>query len=314
MLQLGSVYRDKLEDYDKSIETLEKLLRTYPETKYTLDAFYQLYVSYIAIGNHAQAEYYKNRIINEYAASKYAMVLTDPDYISKQLTQEQRLDRDYREVYQLVETGEFEEAKARIDAAKGTFGTMHALQAKYSILEAMCIGNLEGKEAYVEALKAVIGSYPGTPEETKARDMLLLLGEYQGSRLNLSTAGGPNFEIGPDAQHFVLVQVSGQVDADAQEIKVSISNYNRKYHSLDKLKISSLRFDTQGDKVIILIRSFADATAAMKYLEGTKKYPDEFVPPGTVFEIFPVTQHNYREIVRQKSVDSYRKFFDENYN
>ena len=313
MLQLGSLYRDKLEDYTKSIETLEKLLMKYPDTKFALDVYYQLYVSHHAIGNHDQAEYYKNRIINEYAASKYALVLTDPDYLSKQLSEEQRLDRNYQEVYELVETGAFEEAKARIDEARQTFGNSHKLNAKYSILEAMCIGNLEGKEAYVDALKAVIGAYPGTPEETKARDMLLLLGEYKGSRLNLAKSTGPSFEPGPDAQHFILIQVTGNKVADAQDVKVSISNYNRKYHSLDKLKISSLRFDTQGNQVIILVRSFKDAATAMKYFDGANKYPAEFVPAGTHIEVFAVTQHNYREIVSQKSVDSYRSFFEEHY-
>ncbi len=313
MLQLGSLYRDKLEDYNQSIEILEKLLSTYPDTKFALDAYYQLYLSYISINNHAKAEYYKNRIITEYGSSKYALVLTDPDYLSKQLSEEQRLDRNYQEVYKLVEKGEYEEAKSRIDEARQTFGTAHPLQAKYSILEAMCIGNLEGKEAYVEALKGVIGGYPGTPEETKARDMLLLLGEYQGSRLNLSTASGPDYKVALDAQHFVLVQITGTKDADAQDVKVSISNYNRKYHSLDKLKISSLRFDTQGNDVIVLVRSFKDGAAAVKYFEGTKKNPDEFVPAGTNFEVFPVTQHNYREIVSQKSIESYRPFFKEHY-
>lgn len=313
MLQLGSLYRDKLEDYNQSIEMLENLLSKYPDTKFALDAYYQLYLSYISINNHSKAEYYKNRIVSEYASSKYALVLTDPDYLSKQLSEEERLDRNYQEVYNLVESGQFEEADRRITEAKATFGTAHPLQAKYSILEAMLIGNREGKEAYVDALKAVIGNYPGTSEETKARDMLLLLGEYQGSRLNLAKGSGPSYEVAPDVQHFVLVQVKGTKDADAQDVKVSISNYNRKYHSLDKLKISSLRFDTQGNDVIILIRTLKDGATAMKYLEGTKKYPDEFVPAGTNFEVFPVTQHNYREIVSQKSVETYRTFFMENY-
>jgi hypothetical protein len=209
--------------------------------------------------------------------------------------------------------GDFIEASERIQSAKATFGTTHKLQAKYSILEAMCIGNLEGKEAYIDALKAVIGGYPGTPEEIKARDMLLLLDAYQGSRLNLAKSGGPNFKPGMDAQHFVLVQVTGFKDSDAQDVKVSISNYNRKYHNLDKLKISSLRFDTQGDQVIILVRSFKDGAAALKYLTGVEKYSTEFAPAGTNYEAFAVTQANYREIVGQKSVESYRTFYNENY-
>jgi tetratricopeptide (TPR) repeat protein len=314
MVQLGSLYRDKLEMYPLSIEVLEDFLSRYPDSKYALDAYYQLYLSYTAIGNHAKAEYYKNRIIEEYSSSKYALVLTDPDYMSKQLTEEQRLDRDYQEVYGLVERGAFSEASERIQSAKETFGTTHKLQAKYSILEAMCIGNLEGKEAYIEALKAVIGGYPGTPEEIKARDMLLLLDAYQGSRLNLAKSSGPDFKPGMDAQHFVLVQVTGFKDSDAQDVKVSISNYNRKYHNLDKLKISSLRFDTQGDQVIILVRSFKDGPTAMKYLGGVAKYTEEFVPTGTKYEAFAVTQANYREIVGQKSVESYRGFYNANYN
>lgn len=313
MLQLGSLYRDKLEDYPLSIETLESLLAKYPDTQYKLDALYQLYLSHLALEDFARAEYYKNMIIEDFAASKYAMVLIDPDYMSKQLTEEQRLDRDYQEVYDLVQKGNFEQARTRIEEAKATFGTSHALQAKYSILEAMCIGNLEGREAYIDALKAVIGGYPGTPEEIKARDMLLLLDAYQGSKLNLKTASEPDFKLSMDAQHFVLIQVAGYKDADAQDVKVSISNYNRKYHSLDKLKISSLRFDAQGDQVIILVRSFKDGTAAMKYLDGISKNQNEFVPTGTNYDIFAVTQQNYREIVAQKSVESYRPFFEENY-
>lgn len=312
MLQLGSLYRDKLEDYNQSIEILESLLQKYPDTKYTLDAYYQLYLSHISINNLSRAEYYKNKIIAEYPSSKYALVLTDPDYLSKQLTEEQRLDRHYQEVYDLVERGRFEEAKAKIDGAKETFGTNHKLQAKYSILEAMCLGNMEGKEAYVEALKKVIGSYPGTPEEIKARDMLLLLGEYQGSRLNLSSA--PKFEPDPTGIHFILVMITDHKDADAQDVKVSISNFNRKYYNLDKLKISSLRFDTQGNQTLVLVRSFKDAATAMKYFENAKKNGGEFAPSGTNYEIFPVTQNNYREIVKQKSIEPYRPFFSANYN
>jgi tetratricopeptide (TPR) repeat protein len=314
MLQLGSLYRDKLEDYQLSIDMLNDLLTKYPDTRFALDAYYQLYLSYLSIENFAQAEYYKNKIITEYASSKYAMVLLDPDYLNKQLTEEQRLDRDYQEVFQLVSTHAYAEARSRIDGAKSTFGTNHKLQAKYSILEAMCIGNLEGREAYVDALKAVIGNYPGTPEEIKARDMLLLMDEYQGSRLNLKTGPkAPEYKLAMDAQHFILVQVSGFNEADAQDVKVSISNYNRKYHSLDKLKISSLRFDTKGDRIIILVRSFKDGATAMRYLNGTKNAPGEFVSDDVDFEIFAVTQQNYREIVSQKSVDSYRPFFEENY-
>jgi hypothetical protein len=40
---------------------------------------------------------------------------------------------------------------------------------------------------------------------------------------------------------------------------------------------------------------------------------DEFLPANADFEIYPVTQHNYREIIKQRSLENYRDFFGEHY-
>jgi hypothetical protein len=31
------------------------------------------------------------------------------------------------------------------------------------------------------------------------------------------------------------------------------------------------------------------------------------------YEVFAVTQHNYREILKSKSIEAYREFFNKNY-
>ncbi|MDX1407276.1 MAG: hypothetical protein R3330_04060, partial [Saprospiraceae bacterium] len=302
-----------------SIETLQNLLTRYPETLHRLDAYYQLYLSYISLNDAAKAEEYKNKIINEFSQSKYALALSDPDYINRQLSEEQQLDQYYQEVYDLVEDGAYEEAQEKINLAKQRFGTTHALQPKFAILEAMCTGHSEGREAYVGALKAIIGTYPNTPEETKARDMLLLLGEYQGNRLNLARGNdisGPSFKPSPDALHFMLVMVHNQDDEElnTRDLKISVSEYNKKYHQLDRLKISSLVFDPASGQSLILVRSFKNAERAMQYFRNVEKYRQEFLQPGAQYDILPQTQHNYREIIRQKSLDDYKAFFDEHYS
>ena len=319
MLQLGTLYRDKLEDYQQSIDMLEDLLAEYPETEHRLDAYYQLYLSYLSLNDITKANKYKDLILKEFSASKYALALSDPDYVKKQLSEEQKIDRYYQEVFDLVEQYKYEEAKERIDKAKEQFGTNHELQPKFSILEAMCIGNLEGKDAYINALKTIIGNYPNTPEEIKARDMLLQLGEYQGSRLNLSKSNlsGPNFQVAPNALHFLLIMIhnqgSGDDQVNTQDAKIAVSNYNRKYHQLDRLKISSLVFDPKTRQSLILVRSFKNSERAMKYYDNSVKNSTEFLPENAEYDAFPVTQHNYREIIRQKSMEEYKLFFEENY-
>jgi hypothetical protein len=51
----------------------------------------------------------------------------------------------------------------------------------------------------------------------------------------------------------------------------------------------------------------------MKYYNGVQRKPNEFIPNITNYEIFAVTQNNYREILRLKSVKEYQAYFNENY-
>ena len=314
MLELGKLYREKLETFHESAEILEDLLVRYPGSKYQLDAYYQLYLSYLELGEMAKAEKYKQKIIDEYGESKYALALSDPNYLKNQLTEEQKLERYYNDLYADFEAEQFIQAKEKVDRGNEKFGTGHAFAGRFALVRAMSIGNIEGRDPYVKALKEVIARYPNSPEETKARDMLLLLGAYSGTRPGIrgDDGSGARFKIQPDILHFVLVMVHNQDEVTSRDAKISITTYNRTYHKLDKLKISSLIFDPKTKQSLILIRSFDNMDQAMAY-HSKASVAEDFLPPNADFELMAVTQHNYREIIKQKSVDDYRTFFEVNY-
>jgi len=318
MLQLGSLYREKLEDASLSVEVLEGLIGRYPDNPTSLEAYYQLYLSYILLSNNAKAEYYKGLIIDQFPTSKYALALSDPDYINKQLTEERKLELHYEGIYDLVQESKYEDAMLQINSSRETYGTQHAFQSKIAIMKAMCIGNLNGRDEYIAALKSVVSNFPNTPEETKARDMLLLLGAYNNNRLNLTqndanADSGPRFRAQPSAVHYMLISINNFEEINTKDAKISVSNYNRKYHKLDRLKISSLVFDPKTGQSLILVRSFKNSTEAMKYYTNTLKHPNEFLPEGADFEVYPVSQFNYREIIKARSLESYKFFFEEQY-
>ena len=315
-LQLGYLYREKLEDPELSVEILEELIREYPESESTMEAYYQVYLSYLAMNNDAKAEYYKQQIITQFPGSKYALALSDPDYVNKQLSAERQLEMHYEEVYNLVQAADYSLAMTKIVEGKAAFGTQNDFQGKIAILEAMCKGNLESREAYIDALKAVVANYPNTEEETKARDMLLLLGEYKGNKLNIQTGtvtSGPNFRSQPNAVHYMLVLINNYEEINTKDAKIAVSNYNRKYHKLDRLKISSLVFDPKTGQSLILVRSFKNSVEAMKYYDNIQKHREEFLPQGSDYIVYPVSQFNYREVIKARSLDPYKVFFEENY-
>jgi hypothetical protein len=52
----------------------------------------------------------------------------------------------------------------------------------------------------------------------------------------------------------------------------------------------------------------------MNYYQGVQKNKNLFIKDGGIgYDIFPVTQKNYREVIKQKTILNYRAFFEQNY-
>ena len=112
-----------------------------------------------------------------------------------------------------------------------------------------------------------------------------------------------------DRLHYVIVILNK--NADLEEAKVVASDFDSKYFRTEALNVSSIFFSTEAETPVLVIRKFKDKAAALKYTEGVARNTGEFLKG--VYEAFAVSQDNYREILRQKNVDAYRRFYDKNY-
>jgi len=314
LLALGRLYREKLEDYPSSIEVLEKLISKYPQAIEKMEAYYELYLTYTAAGNSAQAEIVKQKLISEFSTSKYAKALSDPDYAKNQITERQKLINYYDEIYEQFDAEQYQKAKEMLSAVPEKFGASNPMSSKFALLSAFNTGSLDGEKAYIDALKDLIAQYPKTDEEKKARDILLLLGQTaSGKTFGAKNLNKANFIPEPDKAHFVLVYIKNQKDVALRDAKISIANYNRQYHSLDKLRITSLIFNPSTKESIILLRSFPDKTKALEYTQGLFRKQLEFLPEGADFVSYAITQNNYREIIKARSIEDYEAFYQEHY-
>lgn len=320
MFKLGGLYRDKLQANDKAAETLEELLRRYPDNPYKLDALYLLYLTYTDMGNLAKANEIKGRIVEQYPNSNYARLLTDPNYARSFQDKEAQVEQFYAETYALFEQKQYAEVIRRVDEVGPKFGSKHDLMPRFALLKAMSLGAVEGREAYVKALKDLIGRYPDTPEAVRAREILRLLGEKVGKAPIATTAEGKKaledspFTYEEGKLHYVIVVFEPGVKLT--QAKANIADYNSKYHSLDKLRISNIYLGPPTDPTklpLIVIRRFPNKEKAMAYYEGVMANKDEFVKQEVPFEVYPITQNNYREILKRKSLDGYREFFEAYY-
>ncbi len=314
MMELGKLYRSKLSNYGKSVESLELLLDRFPNTKHRLDAWFYLYLSHEDLGNQSQAEKYRQLIIENYPESEYAKLLSDPDYAQKLLQERQALDRYYRETYAIFTGGNCEETNQRILQAQNDWGTDHELMAKFDLLGAMCVGQSDGVDEYIKALQKFVKKYPDTDEQVRAREIIRLLGGRDELGGGIGTENESlNFKIEDDKLHFIIVVLYNTDVVSLSDAKIKMSDYNGEFHKTDRLRLSHISLNTTADTPVILVRRFKNKGEALKYYDGVQRKTQRFLPEGTDYEIFAVNQSNWREIIRSKTVANYREFFEENY-
>ncbi len=314
LFKLGTLYHDKINLDKKAVDVLDKLLTRFPDTKKEVDAWYYLYLSHATLGNKVQAEKYYNLILTKYGNTNYADALRN---IGKPKATEETVDKYYEKTYSIFKNGNYKNALERSNKTEQLFGVNNAFQPKFALLAAMCIGNLQGKADYINALKNMIGKHPNTPEEVRAKEILRILDANAATANNNNATSGTTeggtkspFVVEDAKPHYIFVVLQPSFPTD--DAQVIISDFSTKYHRLEDLKVMNISLGENADVPVAMIRSFKNKDAAMAFITNTQLNPKEFLPSGT-YEIFVVTQRNYAEILRQRSIDAYRLFYQQNY-
>ncbi len=318
MFQLGTLYQDKLKNDKSSASTLENHLTRFADTKHKVEDYYYLYSDYLGLGNSALAQSYFDKIVKQFPESNYAKILTQPAPEVKQ--GERTIEKYYTATFILFQKKDFAGAKEKIKSSTQVLGVNNYYKAKFELLNAMCDGRLQGKDAYVAGLKNVIAQFPGTDEEKRAKEILRIIDSgvpltenpTDAKKDSSSTADNlvAKFKVDQGKLHYVIVVLPK--DGDLEKAKISVSDFNSRFNRLDDLKISSVYLSTESEIPVIVIRKFKDAATALAYTKNTADPKSDYAP-NMKREVFAVTQDNYREILRQKSIDAYKVFYQNNY-
>ena len=312
MFTLGKLFRDKIENFAKSAQTLEGMHTRFGATPYELDSYFYLYLDYIDLDNANKAEEYKNKLTRKYPDSKYTAILTDPEFFNKANSKNNKSEQYYQAVYALFEKGDYEKALDAIKKSATSLGDENTYGAKMGLLKAMCLGKKEGKDAYLLALNEVIVSYPNTPEQLKAREIMRFLGGDKTAFANVQDVD-KIFQRDETAIHYVAVVTYALEEIQHVNFKVAISEYNKKNFKVEKLQLGDASLSINDNSQIILVRKFDNEAKAMEYYKKAVSEAAEFSGNTKfTYDIFAISQANYRKMVTERSAASYRAFFENN--
>ncbi len=315
---LASTYKEELNNNKKAINTFEEMNRRYPDHKYKLSTYYQLYRIFASVKNQSQADYYKNKLLNEYPNSEYAQIIKNPNYVSDKNSQKGEVELFYTETYDSYAAGDYSKSYAMSRESVTKFGK-NDFASKFSFINAMSIGKLKGPDSLETALKRHLVFYSKDETARQSQDILDVLFNLKHpseATSTPSTTAAVNltdtFTVDPNTNHFVIAVLKDEVTI-ANAFKAALSDFNANFYSNSNLTVSSSLFGT--NEQLVNIRLFKSADEAMKYIDNMKADKDVFkgnLKPE-LFTIMAISGENLPRLFRKKQVSYYKPFYEDHY-
>lgn len=311
---LGREYRERLQNNEKALDALGILEKQFPGSDNEAEAWYYQYLMNQELGRKSVADGYAKKLRDKYADSKFERLANDPSYAAGLLAADDEVGKEYETAQRTFDAGNYRKANQLATVGRGKLADDHPLNARYDLLLAMSSGGTEGKQAYVDGLQRVVADYPNTPENTRAKEILRLLGESS-VRVAGQTAvqGSRGFKESFAELHYLLV-VFDEPTVNLNDAKISVSEFNNKYNKRDRLRITNVYIGTDVKLPILILRRFKSGEEAMTYVANARENEQEFLDGGKFgYELIAITQSNYRELLKQRSATEYLEWYQENY-
>jgi tetratricopeptide (TPR) repeat protein len=310
---VGSIYKEQLLNNPKSVDAFEELLKRFPENKYKLECYYQLYRIYLAMNNQSKSDYYKNMLLNDYPDTEYAKIIKNPDAGKEMLASKSQVEKFYAATYELYSEGKYPEALVNCKTADSLYSKSN-LMPQFSFLKALCIGRTQDITAFENALTEVIIKYPKEPVKGKAQEMIDMIKKQKNPapvKDSVAVAVAPKFIFKEDGNYYCLIIVENG-KGDLNKFKTKLSDFNTLNFSTEDIGISSIFLDITHQ--LVSIKTFDGKAKAMDYYSTIKAKNElyEDLTPGT-YESFIISEENYAIFYKDKNITDYQAFFTQNF-
>lgn len=326
LYNMGVILKNKLDDFNAATSEFNTLLERYPDNIYRLDTYYNLYLMNMQAGNTAEAEKWRQLILNEFPESKYGMAMRDPAYIDKLRTMEQRQESMYAKTYDDYLVG-------RNDAVHAAYQEMmrdHPLSKlipNFMFLHALSYVTEHKPAEFNATLKEMLERYPDTQMTPLAS--AYLKGMAQGRELQ-STAAGTNlrgmiwdtrlgtdsiaaatdgpieFTADPNAPQLFLLLFNRR-EINANGLLFDLARHNFAQYTVSDFDLDMLDF---GDLGIIEVKGFENEAQAAKYRKDLFSDVNFKLPQGV--RAVTISESNFDLMQRRgASFEEYFNFIGE---
>lgn len=328
LFQMGTIYKNRLEDYPLAIQTFEELLRRFPNYADRLKVLYEQYLIYMRDENQPMAEVYRALILKEFPDTDIARIAGDPDYIANYLKGLEEEEKLYQATYKAYTDGNMDLVHRNYTIATSKY-PMSGLMPKFKFLNALSYLSAGNQSAFKEEMRQMVDKYPDEELAQIAGGMLKGISEGKalnsGGRVNtgnlwerplfadstqteISGADSLQFIVDPIAPHrFVFMFESNEENKN--ELIYDLARFNFKNFIVREYDIEA---STVSGADIVTVRTFP-TLEELQFYESLMRKDFGFMtnlPPG--IKIIPISDANYEILMKGKSLQEYELFYNEN--
>ena len=298
----GVVYERKMEDYPEAVKSYKTLNKRFPKNELIVESYFNLYLlNFKHTKNKTEAEKYRNKILNEFPYSKYAKILSDPNYLTKLKDNKRKIDNLYAEAYNAYKSKNYSTAISKAEEAYKVSDENH-LSAKFMFLKGMSKGNMGNLTDMKSILDELVKKYPKDEITPNAQAVLDLIasGKYD-----------PNYYTSEkDSTYFYMV-ITEKDSETTDKINYILSTFNAVAFPKEKFKIVTENIGKQYTS--LSVKPLKTEAAVLEYkniLLTSGKFNDI---PVSDYEHFIISAKNLQKLRKLPILEKYMKFYRSNY-
>jgi tetratricopeptide (TPR) repeat protein len=319
----GVIYKEQLNNLNESINSFETLDKRFPDNKYKLPAYYNLYRTHTLLGNTEKADFYKNYILTNAPESDYARLIQNPDFFREMKRKSEVLEVFYENTYRAYLNRQYDQVIERKAYADQSFPANNKLSPKFAFLKAMAVGKTRSINDFQFELEDVIRSFPKDSVSMKAKEILDFIKGNNVKATAIDTipvdtnnltdpfAKSAKYLFDANSMQFFVIIFPKNALAPA-ELIAKINAFNNIDFTDQQLTVNNGNIDLNLQYIAVM--SFESKDDAMTYYQtiiSEQNLLDQFDPQ--LVQYFIISQTNLSELTRTKDMKAYTEFFQQKY-
>ncbi len=286
--QLGVIYKEKFNEYELAKDKFKTLLDNMPEERLVLPTKYNLYKTYLLLGETNAAERLKTDIITNAPESRYAAFLLNPK--SEMSKDENSPQSIYERTYAKYEDQKFQEVIDESDAYIVEFEG-DPIVPKFEILKASAKGRLYGFESYKEGVNFIALNYQNSEEGQRAQEIMKKV---------IPELAKKEFETDTLATRFnVLYQFE---NATTEEVDEFLKKLNEEVTQIRYYDLSVSKDIYDQNTVFVVVHGLKSIEGASGFADLLRERKANITMP-----YIAISSPNYEIVQRHKNLNEYLK-------